>query len=390
MSKQKLPKVRQVFIPLTSFYLDDIFLDNESPAKLAKSWDIPDTDIKLGLLSKRVVLDKNAGKPEFGEDVFIEDKLFGVKSIFPDHGESLSFNSGFLFPFMQNDPDSLTIFPHTFENKIRTPLIFLRLFCPGNLFAPYGFIDNADIISFYDFHQGKTDGHSYLHIRRVEEFLKFYKKYSDIIENLRQRATQNPKSIFESWYKRINNGIYFLSQTYFTSERNQMNPDAKDKNNLRLIYLCTALDALIGSGNPNGEKLASKADLLLCNIIGSIKKEIENFYNERSRYIHANPDTMGGMTSNKTIDRFILYIQKIILMSLELYNDPEFVKAITNSNQKHWFGFYETPGLYTQYSIKDLTRKAFEKVFKNKDGYELADANFIESKINIWANIPGI
>lgn len=384
MSKQNLAKSHQVFVPLTSFYLYSIYPDEKGPAYLSKTWDIPNTDIKLVLLSKRVSLDQDSSNLMFDEDILIEGKPFIIKSIFSKSKRNMSFNSGLLFSFTQEDSNSLTIFPAAFENRIRTTLIFLRLFCVGNLFAPYGFIDNVDVINFHDFDQSRNEDHSSLYINDTEDFLEFYKKYSGIIENLRQAALDNPKSIFESWYKRINNGIYFLNQTYFTSERNQVNPNAKDKNNLRLIYLCTALDALIGDGNPSGKKLANKTNIILCNIIDSIKSDIEDFYDERSRYIHANPKTMGGATTDKTIKRFIVYIQKIILMSLELYNDPIFIKAIIDSNQKHWFSIYEKTGLYTQYSIEDITKKAFSEVIKIKDEYHLADSNFIENKVDLW------
>ncbi len=387
--KQKIVKVaHKVFVPLTSFYLYDIGVNSEGPAKVVDSWDILNTGIKLLKFSKGIGLSGSSDRPTFDEEFFIDEKLFEAQSIFPSHNTYLNFNSGFLFEFTQKDPNSLMIMPHLFENKIRNPLNFLRLFCPGNLFAPYGFIEGKDVISFHDFHQNLNDGHSALRVSNVPDFLRFYEKYSISAENLRQEALKSPGSVYESWYKRINNGIYFFSQIYFTSERNQINPDARDKNNLRLIYLCTALDALIGSGNPNGKKLAEKADLILCNIIGAIKKDIENFYDERSRYIHANPNTMGGATSNKTIERFCVYIQKIIFVSLELFGDPAFIKALTDSKQKHWFSFYEKSGLYTQYAIKNITRRAFEEVSISKDGYELADSNFIRSKINIWSQGP--
>lgn len=388
MEDQNKKIAHQVFVPLTSFYLYEIGLDSDGPAKVISSWDIPNTDIKLLKFSKHIGLFRGSDKPAFDEDIFIGKTPFEVQTIFPSHNTHLSFNSGFLFEFTQKDPSSLMIMPHLFENKIRNPLTFLRLFCQGNLFAPYGFIEGKDVMSFHDFHQNLNDGHSSLSVRNVEDFLKFYEKYSILAENLQQEALKGPGSVFESWYKRINNGIYFFTQIYFTSEKNQMNPDAKDKNNLRLIYLCTALDALVGSGNPNGKKLAEKADLILSNIIGAVKKDIESFYDERSRYIHANPNTMGGVTSNKTIERFSIYIQKIILISLELFGDPDFIKALTDSKQKHWFAFYEKPGLYTQYSIKKITRQAFEEMFKNKDGYELTDSKFIESKIKIWSKDP--
>ncbi len=388
MKEKKTKITHKVFVPLTSFYLYDVYPDSDKQAKVTSSWDIPNTDIKLLKFSKSIGLSRSSDKPTFDEDVFIDGTPFEVETIFPSHNTHLSFNSGFLFDFTQKDPDSLMIMPHLFENKIRNPLTFLRLFCQGNLFAPYGFIEGKDTMSFHDFHQNLNDGHSSLYVRNVPSFLKFYERYSVLAENLHKEALKNPSSVYESWYKRINNGIYFFNQIYFTSERNQMNPDAKDKNNLRLIYLCTALDALIGSGNPNGKKLAEKVDFVLSNIIGVIKKDVENFYDERSRYIHANPNTMSGTTLNKTIERFSIYIQKIILVSLELFSDPDFIKALNDSKQKHWFSFYEKSGLYTQYSIKKITRKAFENMFNNKDGYELADSKFLESKINIWLREP--
>lgn len=385
MKEKKIKTTHKVFVPLTSFYLYDVYPDSDKQAKVTNSWNIPNTDVKLINFSKRIDLSRSSDNPIFDEDIFIDSTLFEVETIFPSHNIHLSFNSGFLFDFTQKDPDSLMIMPHLFENKIRNPLTLLRLFCQGNLFAPYGFIEGKDTMSFHDFHQDLNDGHSSLYIRNVPDFLKFYERYSELAENLHKEALKNRGSVYESWYKRINNGIYFFNQIYFTSERNQMNPDARDKNNFRLIYLCTALDALIGSGNPNGKKLADKADLLLSNIIGTTKKDVENFYDERSRYIHANPNTMGGSTLNKTIDRFSIYIQKIILVSLELFGDPDFIKALNESKQKHWFSFYEKTGLYTKYSVKKITIKAFGEIFKHKDGYKLADSKFIESKINIWS-----
>jgi hypothetical protein len=390
MTKAGTEKTNQVFVPLTSFYLYDVspIQNEEIPAKVNHTWDIPNTDIKLLQFSKRIGLSKNSNKLEFSEDVIFDGKPFVIDTIFPDRYDNLSFNSGLMFSFTQKDSNQITIFPHAFENNIRNTITFLRLFCPGNLFAPYGFIENTSILYFPDFQQNLNDGHSSLYINNVENFLLFHKKYSTLAENLRKAALANPKSVFESWYKRINNGIYFFNQTYFTSERNQVNPDAKDKNNLRLIYLCTALDALIGSGNPSGKDLAQKADLVLSNIIGAIKKDIENFYDERSRHVHANPNTMGGVTPNKTIEKFSLYIQKIILISLELSGNSDFSEALTVSDQKHWFSFYEKSGLYKQYDIKKITRLAFEAVFKNKDGYDLADSTFIDSKIKIWSQEP--
>lgn len=389
MEKKKSPKIHRVFVPLTSFAISDVHSHplDDKPATINASWDIPNTDIKLVRLSKGVTISKESDEPVFNENVFLGDTPLEVQTMFPSHN-NLSFNSGFLFPFTQPDPDTLSIFPHTFENHIRTPLLFLRLFCPGSIFAPYAFIEGVEVVNLHDFHQGSRDGHSYIYERQVENFLAFYKKYSELADSLYKVATKNPKTVFEEWYKRLNNAIYFFGKTYFTSERNHMNPDARNENNLRLIYLCTALDALIGSGNPSGKDLASKADLLLVNIIGAIKKDVENFYDERSRYVHANPNTMGGETPNKTIDRFSIYIQKLILVSLELSGDGEFVTALTASRQKHWFSFYEKSGLYSQFGIKKITRRAFEGVSKFKDGYELADPKFIESKINIWSKEP--
>lgn len=378
-------KKHLVLVPLTSFYLSDSLTDEESPAKIACSWNIPNTDIKLIKLSKVITLSKNSENPTFDEDIIIEEATFKIQTVFPAKNICLRFNSGFLFSFTQEDPDSLIIFPHTFENKIRNPLTFLRLFCKGDLFAPYGFVGGKDIIPFFDFGQNFNDGYSYLYQKDVEDFLLFYRKYSILAENLRKKALENPGTIFESWYKRVNNGIYFFGQTYFTSEKNYLNPEAKDKNNLRLIYLCTALDALIGTEKPSGKKLAKKTDLILCNLTGAISIDIEKYYKERSKYIHADPDEMTAATLNKTIEKFSVYIQKIILMSLELFNDPDFVEALTQAKQKHWFSFYEKQELYKQYSIKKITREAFGKVFLNKDGYDLADRRFIESKINAWS-----
>jgi len=385
MNVESVKTTHRVFVPLTSFSIYDIGTYEEGSAKVIHTWNIPNTDIKLIKFSKNICLSKVSNKPSFDVDVFIDDKPFDIQTFFPHHDANLRFNSGLLFDFTQKDPNTLMVMPHQFENKIRGTLILLRLFCPGNLFAPYGFIESKEVMSFYDFHQNLNDGHSSLYINNVDNFLKFHEKYAIILESLCQKAIKNPGSVFESWYKRVNNGIYFFNQTYFTSERNQMNPEARDKNNLRLIYLCTALDALIGTANPSGKELAKKADLILSNITGSIKKDTENFYDERSRYIHANPNTMGGATPDKTIERFSVYIQKIILISLELFNDSDFIKALTDSKQKHWFSFYEKPELYKEYGIEKITRNAFERVFRNKDRYELADSEFIKSKINIWS-----
>lgn len=377
-------ETHQVFVPLTSFYLmDGVGPDPEGAASIANSWDIPNTDIKLILLSKRIDLSRNSSKPVFNENVLVNGHAFQIETMFAEHGTRLSFNSGFIFSFTQ-ERGQLTIFPHSFENKIRNPLNFLRLYCPGNLFAPYGFIDGKDVMRFHDFYQSLNHGHSSISVRKIESYLQFYERYATLAENLRQKALENPRSVFEGWYKRINNGIYFFSQIYFTSERNQMNPDARDKNNLRLIYLCTALDALIGSGDPNGKKLAEKTDLILCSIKGTTKREVEDFYNERSHYIHANPNTMRAVTLDRTIDNFAMYIQKIILISLELFDDPEFITALTDSNQKHWFSFYEKPGPYTQYSIKKITQKAFERMFSRDDEYKFMDRNVTEANIRHW------
>lgn len=381
MQKNKA-KSHDVFVPLVSFVISNSLPGEIDPVevKVDQKYPIGDGKIQLCRLNSGTSL-RELKDFNFENNLFLgeKDKKFVLKEMMGSR-TNYRFNSGLLLKFIQKNPNQIAIFPNTFEKAIRNPVTFLRLFTPGDIFTPYALINDVDVVHLHEFSGGSDHGGDmgYINQNQITNFLNFYKNYSSLANELHKKAQEDQNKIFESWYKRINNAIYFFNQTYFSSESNTYNPEARSGNQLRLIFLCTALDALLGSGKASGKKLAENTNNAIGKVSPKAQEDVEKMYDLRSKYVHANPYTLQNHIENTDIARLKTIIQKVILLSVELSNDRNYITQLKAQNKKHWFDLL---------SFKDIdasVQEGVEKVFSFKDNYELVSPDVYESLIYAW------
>lgn len=284
-----------------------------------------------------------------------------------------SFNSGLAF-YMKKQKNGITIFPHQFEDKVRNVITFLRLFAPGDVFVPITLVNNYDISELH-FSGIFEEEQSYIILYKdeAERFKGFFENYTSIVTEA-FKESQNDR-LLTSWYKRINNAVYFFNQSYFSRKSNRINPNARHGNEMRLIFLITALDALCGTGggaNRYTKRLAQNCFYVLGRIYPKLKERIEYFYELRSNYIHANEKKLVNYILDKDIGELRLYIQKLILVNFELLSSAAFKQNLRQSKKSYYFEYLEKVP-----NSADL-KMAFQGVFKWQDKYGLPyNADFV-------------
>ncbi len=382
MSQKNHSKSHDVFVPLVSLVISDSLQREIDPVeiKIETKDQIGESGVELCRLNSGTSL-KELKDFKLDNDLMFKEgsKKFVVKEMMGSRA-NYRFNSGLLFKFTQKNPDQIAIFPNTFENVVRNPVTFLRLFTPGDIFTPYALIDSIDVVHLHEFSGGRGHGGDmgYIYKNQVSDFIGFYTHYVSLANSLYKNAKENTNKLTGSWYKRINNAIYFYNQTYFSHESNTYNPEARNGNQLRLIFLCTALDALLGSGKASGKQLSELTHQAIGKVSPKAHEHVLNMYDLRSRYVHANPYTLQSHIKNSDIAKLKAIIQKIILLSLELSADDVYVNALIKQNTKHWFE------LLNHRENNSSVRKGIQSIFRYKDGFEIVSEDLYSNLMNLW------
>lgn len=256
-----------------------------------------------------------------------------------------NFRAGLVYYYYErNIPNQHLFFPHKIEQRSVKPLMLIRLFVPGDVFAPMTLVDEYKSFTFSAQYE-EQQGHLFLHINEVKKFVDFYNHYWPILRVVEQEIRGSNSKVVQSWGKRINNASFFFQQSYFTKHSNTFNPDARTGNPIRLINLITALDALFGGDNgSSGTSLAKNVAVFFKDFCPNIVTRVKYFYELRSNYIHANPYKLVSHINNKDIEELRQYIQKAILINLELFNDPVIRMKLSKSNKKHYSAYFRTGG----------------------------------------------
>lgn len=382
MAENKKPKTHDVFVPLVSFVISNSLPGEIDPVtvKVDQKYPIGDGNIHICRLNSGTSL-KELKDFKFENDLLLSDESekFVLKEMMGSR-TNYRFNSGLLLKFTQKSPDQIAIFPNTFENAVRNPVTFLRLFTPGDIFTPYALISGVDVVHLHEFSGGKGHGGDvgYIYQNQVPDFLSFYKNYTLLANDLHKKAKEDQNKIFESWYKRINNAIYFFNQTYFSNESNTYHPEARTGNQLRLIFLCTALDALLGPEYSSKKVLAKNTEKILGKISPKVYNVVFDMYDVRSKFIHADPNKLQSHIKNSDVARLKAIIQKVILVSLELSSDENYIDSLKTQNKKNWFDLLDSEDL------EGAVREGVEKVFSFKDNYEVVSPDLFDSLMQIW------
>lgn len=320
--------------------------------------------IDLVLFDQIGMLNKNDGIDANHESIIID----GHKFAFGDlgvRGVTYRFRAGLTFYNHRRQENAIMVMAHLFEDKIASFMWLLRLFAPGDVFAPVALVDSFGSydLNFSGVYQ-ETQGNMGLHLSEIEQFKRFYEHYLDVFRIVAEViADGNANKQVASWAKRINNAIYFFNQSYFTMASNKITLQARAGNQLRLINLITALDSLCGDGGGSKEKISENAHVILGDVYRKTKEKVEEFYDIRSNYIHANPDKMVSVIFDRAIEELRLYAQKLILVNLELFASEPFRDKFEKSGLGRYFDF-----LAKVPHSKDL-REAFERVFAQDDLY---------------------
>lgn len=346
MSKSKITKI-PVIVPLLSFIVYDIGSNSENKLSCTHEIKLPgltEDGIHLVRFSQRIPFSQYGNFFDVNKNIVFPTPLgqikFDEETSFPESTTSFDFNCAFVLNYYNKQKGGICIFPHQIESLTIEPSIILKLFAPGNVFLPLAIINkfgkqkiNHNNICF------KNENHMSFATCDLEKFKDFYIDYWEKLTKVKEKMQNEDKNIV-SWAKRINNGLYFLNQTYFAKTANSLPQDARIGNEMRLIYLITALDALIGCDS-SGKKLAKNCYNAIGSLFPKIEKRIINFYELRSNYIHANDEKMINYIKDREIEELHRYVQKLILFNLRLLNCEDFVNSFQKSGKKHYFQHLE-------------------------------------------------
>lgn len=238
----------------------------------------------------------------------------------------------FLTNYVSNQKNGVMFRFDIFRDAIAESLLLLRLFSKGDVFVPYaiprGFSSlriNADIEEVQKYY--------HLNQRDLPKFITFFRLYWPMLRTL-DPYTKKASGNLAMWSKKIANALYLFNQSYFIKTDVVLRPEARTGNIDRLMALIMALDALFGI-TTDGNELARNTNLLLSKYYRNAKEEMQEFYDLRSAWVHANESTLNANITDRQIDTLQKFVQKACLTNIVLFNDENVRTRFEMSGKKH-------------------------------------------------------
>lgn len=351
-----------VIVPITSLYIHN-FVPTTPPEELffEHHFELLDSssDFTFSVLNQTSFVSQGMNISLEKGAIRIGQSSVDVTNL--ERPKKFPFSACILFKIVFKSPSNKMVIGDHLEAQIRNTVQLLRLYVRGDVFAPIAIIENFGTYPLPSFNRAEEhESNSSIPFSRITKYIKFFRHYNEHMCEL--KGLINGNKYLESWYKRINNAVYFFNESYFSRQSNILSLNHRRGNPIRLVNLVSALDALCGKDS-SGKKLASNSALILGKIYPQISKEIEKLYKLRSDFVHASPDNLVNKISDQTIDSLRLYIQKIILINLELFNLKAFRESFVKSKMKNYFEYIEkTPN-------SREVKEAIEILFNFDDGY---------------------
>jgi hypothetical protein len=211
----------------------------------------------------------------------------------------------------------------------------MRLFAPGDIFVTHAIPSGYPALKLAsDFED--LQKHYYFNQDDILVFKSFFQNYWKKLRVLDPYIKQTGP--LAQWSKKIGNALYFFNKSYFTKTQTSLDPDSRPGNIDRLMSLITALDALFGI-SPNGDELAKNAGCLLKQFYKNAEKDIKEFYELRSNWVHANEYKLTSRIPDRRIERLSQYVQKACLINLELFCNEPIQKGYIASGKRHFIHY---------------------------------------------------